>query len=198
MQIGFFVESKGLDFAKLLVESARKTMPDVSVFQLTNGECEAVAEPIRIPGKMPMGIRRLTHYSRLEGDWVFVDSDVLFLKDVRHVFDRKFDVAMADRKGTIWEKSEYAKVMPHNFGVVFSRSPKFWRVALEYLKRLPPDLQEWEGEQLVANRMAEHPGFKFEVLPSSYNFTPGKETDDMSKVHIAHYKGRRKAWILGS
>jgi hypothetical protein len=198
VQIGFFVESKGLDFAKLLIESAKKVMPDVPIFQLTNGECEAVAEPIRIPGSMPMGVRRLTHYSRLEGDWVFVDTDVLFLKDVRHVFDKPFDIALASRKGTLWEGSEYAKKMPHNFGVVFSRSPKFWRIALEYLKRLPPKLQEWEGEQFVTGQMAEHPGFSVEILPSSYNFTPAEKTDDMTHVHVAHYKGPRKSWILES
>ena len=196
MKIGFFCQRES-DFplVEYLVASANKVMPGVPVYHLTNGTCKAFGEAIRISGDMPMGVRRLTHYSRLEGDWVLVDTDVTFRKDVRSVFDRPFDVALASRVGTIWDGSEYAKQMPHNFGVVFSKGPKFWLKALDLLKMLPPRFQEWEGEQRVTCLLADHPDFAVEILPSSYNFTPAEKGDDMSHVHIAHWKGPRKAWI---
>lgn len=198
MQIGFFVQGEEhLPFAEYLIRSVEQTMPDVDVFQLTDGKCPALGKVIRIRGDMPMGVRRIKHYANLEGDWVFVDTDVLFRKDVRHVFEKPFDVALADRKGTLWEHSAYAKEMPYNFGVVFSRAPEFWRELLPLMEKLPPKYQEWEGEQYLTNQMVQHPRsrFRFEILPSSYNFTPATKEQDVSQKHILHLKGKRKAWI---
>ena len=201
MQVGFFCQrATDLPMAKLLVESVKRVMPGVSVYHLTDGKCPSpsFATSLRIEEDMPMGVRRLTHYARQRGDWVFVDTDVVFNKGVEDVFSKPFDIAMADRKGTLWENSDYARVMPHNFGVVFSRNFQFWVQALRYLKTMPANFQEWEGEQLVTNELARTGPFQFEVLPSSYNFTPATKDEDVSDKHVLHYKGNRKAWILGS
>ncbi len=199
MRIGFFVTGEGphLEIAKHLISSAHKVMPDVPIFQLTDTETPILrgAEGIRVGGEMPMGVRRLTHYTRLNGDWLFLDTDVLFKRDVRSVFDKPFDVAVVSREGTYMHGTEYAKAMPYNFGVMFSRSPKFWQVVLKGLQTLPPQMREWEGEQMVTCALAQRPDFKVEVLPSAYNFTPGRREDDVSHVSILHLKGPRKAWI---
>ena len=198
MRLGFFVQGEQhLPLAQSLIASAKKAMPDVEVFQLTDGKCPAVTEAIRIPGEMPMGVRRVKHYANLQGDWLFLDTDILIRKDVRDVFDKPFDVAVASRTGTIWENCDYAAVMPYNFGVVFSRNPKFWQAHLAMLQTLPKKLQEWEGEQLVLCALAKRPRspYKVEVLPSSYNWTPAKKQDDISHAHILHLKGPRKAWL---
>lgn len=196
MRVGFFLESAGFDMAKYLIASVNKVMPGVPVVQLTNGDAKVVdgAQVLRIPGPMPMGVRRITHYTQLEGDWCLVDSDVVFREDVRHVFDKPFDVALASREGTIWAGSEYAKVFPYNFGVVFSRNPKFWQTALRGLKSLPPKMQEWEGEQFVTGQLALRKDFDVHILPCAYNYTPATKDEDLSNVKVLHLKGPRKAW----
>ncbi|HEY6028808.1 MAG TPA: hypothetical protein VIV09_18105 [Pseudolabrys sp.] len=182
--------------AEMLVASISKVMPEVPVFHLTDGHCPTVpgTEVLRIHGAMPMGVRRVSHYIR-PGEWCFVDTDVLFKKDVRPVFDKPFDVALCSRKGTYMEGTEYAKEMPHNFGVVFSRQPEFWREVLMQLKKLPPELQEWEGEQALTGIFAKHPKYKVEILSSAYNFTPKARDEDVSHASILHLKGHRKAWM---
>lgn len=198
MKIGFFATGEGphLDIAKHLVASAQKHMPEVPVVFLTDETTQFPGvEVIRLPGKMPMGVRRLTHYSKLEGEWLFTDTDLLFRKDVRPVFDKPFDVALATREGTVWHGSDYAKTYPYNTGVIFSRNRQFWRMALRGLFALPETMQEWGGEQYVTGALAQRKDFKVEILPSSYNFTPETRDEDVSHAHILHLKGPRKAWI---
>lgn len=198
MKLGFFLQGPDyIPLAEYLVASVRKVMPEVPIAQLTDGLCPALpdVEVIRIPEEMPMGVRRVTHYSRLEGDWCFCGVDVLFRKDVQGVFDKPFDVAMASRDGTYLQNAKYTQHMPYNFDVLFSRCPAFWRFALEIMATMTPEAQEWGAEQLVAGAIAKAGCFDFRVLPSSYNFTPKRETDDVSHVSVLHLKGSRKAWI---
>lgn len=196
MRLGFYAQGKGehLDMAKHLIASSKRFMPDVPIYQLTDGEtpCLEGAEALRIAGDIPMGVRRLMHYDR-EGDWLFVDTDVVIHKDVRHVFERDFDVAMASRVGTYMEGAPYTKANPYNFGVVFSRNPECWRKLVPILKTMEPQWQRWGGEQLLACQLGV--GYKLEVLPCWYNFTPEKQTDSLTAAYIVHYKGPRKAWI---
>lgn len=202
VQLGFYAQGEGphLQIAKYLIESAQKVMPDVPIFQLTDDKTPEIegAKAVRIGGEMPMGVRRLTHYAALGGDWLFVDTDVLFKRDVRDVFDSKaFDVAIAEREGTYMAGTKYAERNPYNFGVVFSRNQDFWRMLLPHLKQMDPAAQEWGGEQLLTCElihMQDSP-FSVRILPSSYNFTPYRETDDVADKHILHLKGPRKSWI---
>jgi hypothetical protein len=198
MNVGFFLQGPHLiPLAETLLWSIRRVMPDVHIAHLTDGECPALpgTETIRIPEKMPMGIRRVTHYTRLEGDWCFCGVDVLFRKDVREVFDRPFDVALASRKGTVWGKSHYAALQPYNFDVLFSRSPDFWKAALKMMKICPEALQDNGAEQLITCLLTESELFNVEILSSGYNFTPKNMTDDLDHASILHLKGQRKAWI---
>lgn len=199
MNIGFFAQGEGpwLTIAKHLIESARYSMPDTPIFHLTDGPTRAMAEPIRIAEDMPMGVRRVTHYSRLEGEWLFLDTDTLIRKDVAHVFDKTFDVAVCSRDGTYMEGTNYARMMPYNFGVVFSRNKAFWEMLLRYLREHPPASQEWGGEQqLTCDLVGQQDSpFSVKVLPSSYNFTPYRQDEDVSSKHILHLKGPRHGWI---
>lgn len=198
MRIGFFVQGEDhLQYARLLLASAHRAMPGTEVLQLTNGSCPEITRAIRIPGEMPMGVRRLKHYANLEGDWLFLDTDILIKKDVGHVFDKPFDIALASRDGTAWAGTEYAKVMPYNFGVVFSRNREFWKQALAALQCAPKQLQEWEGEQRITCEMATHKRSPFgvEILSSDYNYTPKIREENLEGRFILHLKGPRKAWM---
>lgn len=183
--------------AETLLATVRKAMPGLHIAQLTDGKCPAIpdVEVIRIPEEMPMGVRRVTHYTRLEGDWCFCGCDVLFRKDVRAVFDEPFDIALASRKGTYMENSRYAVMQPYNFDILFSRSPKFWESALESMKTMTESFQDNGAEQLVTCALARSDRFDVRIISSAYNFTPKYHTDDFSHAAILHMKGRRKAWI---
>jgi hypothetical protein len=199
VRVGYFAQGEGphLETAQYLIASCRRVMPDVEIHQLTDGETPVPEGVIaqRIPGKVPMGVRRIKHYSQPEGDWLFLDTDVLVMQDVRSVFDEPFDVALASRDGTYMAGTEYARAMPYNFGVVFSRGPEFWKFMLPHLMKMPPEMQQWEGEQLLTCELAKLDLFKTKILPSSYNFTPANRGDDVGHVHLLHLKGPRKKWL---
>lgn len=205
MKVGFFYQdgqnSDGLlDIASNLLDSVSKVMPGVEVHQLTDGESrilDGVDGFHRLRGTFPMGVRRMSHYAELDGDWMFVDTDVVVRRDVRDVFDSAFDVALTDRVGTYMEGTPYANVMPYNFGVIFSRSKAFWATAREYLLMLPPKYQEWEGEQrVIAHMMTLGLGFNVKVLPGlKYNFPPLSGAESLEHASIVHFKGNAKRFI---
>lgn len=199
MKIGFYCQSSGphWDIGLELIKSSKKVMPGVQIYHLTNQDCPEFdgVETIRIPKDGPMGLHRIQHYTKLEGDWLLCDSDVIFLKDVRRVFDDPFDVALATRKGSFLADSEYEQVFPYNFGVVFSRGPEFWLEAEKALKALPVEKQEWEGEQFVTGRLAKSGRYNVKVLPREFNYTPELPTEDVRHVSILHLKYKRKSWL---
>ena len=200
MKIGFFAQDEGehLYIGRNLIRSVRENMPGTEVYQLTDEHTPVLdgAIPVRLKGDMPMAVRRMSHHAMLEGEWLFVDTDCVILKDVSDVFDDPaFDIAVTDRKGSMWEKTAYGMVMPYNMGVTFSRSPAFWAEVRLRLLELPAAYQRWEGDQRVVCDMIRK-GFPAKVLPGKvYNYTPEKRGDPLDHAAIAHFKGPRKHWI---
>ncbi len=199
MRVGFFAQGEGehLYIARHLIRSVKLCMPDVEVCQLTDDKTPVLdgATAIRLGGDMPMAVRRISHHAMLGGEWLFIDTDCVVRKDVRHVFNDDFEVALTDRKGSMWEKTPYGMVMPYNMGVTFSRSPEFWGVVLKHLITLPKEFQRWEGDQRVVCEMV-RAGYPAKVLPGRiYNFTPEEKTDSLEHAAIVHFKGKRKHWI---
>lgn len=199
MRLGFYAEGEGpwLDQAKIMLESARRVMPGIEVYHLTNMDTREVGAPqIRFEGEMPLATKRITMYSALEGSWCLVDTDIIFQRDIRHVEAEPFDVAVVERSPES-ANCDYGRIIPYNLGVVFSRSRKFWKSLIPCLKKLPPKLQEWDGGQFVMSYAITDPKcpFKVKVLPAGYNWTPKTKDEDVSEHHIVHYKGKRKAWM---
>lgn len=206
MNIGFFVQGVGehRDIAQHLVSSTKRVMPGVEVWQLTDGDTpkvKGIDGCVRLAVRMPMAVRRMRLHAMLDGDWLFVDTDVVVQKDVRGVFESPFLVAVTDRVGSIWEHSPDVKDMPYNMGVTFSRSPEFWKDVTQRLLKEPAHLQQWCGDQLVVCRLVKEkheqwgPGAA-KVLPGHvYNFTPDKSGVDASHAALLHFKGPRKHLI---
>ena len=199
MRVGYFAQGDGehLHIAKHLIRSVSNTMPGVEVCQLTDDKTPIMegATAIRMGGDMPMAVRRISLHASLSGEWLFIDTDCVITKDVRHVFEDDFEVAVTDRKGSIWEKSPYGMVMPYNMGVTFSRSPEFWGKVLQYLIKLPAEYQRWEGDQRVVCEMI-RAGYPAKVLPGRiYNLTPEERDSPLDGAAIVHFKGKRKHWI---
>lgn len=206
MKVGFFLQGDNPayhEMAKRTLESVREAMPGVEVHHLTDDytpKIEGLDSTRVFYGDMPMAVRRMMHHAACEGEWLFIDCDCIVRKDVRHVFDEPFDVALTDREGTITNETRYAAVMPHNIGVTFSRSPAFWLTVVKYLQTMAAEQQEWEGDQQVVNAMvkAGGMGFNIKTLPGLlYNYPPRSEDDPRTAdASIVHYKGARKQYLL--
>lgn len=210
MRVGFYHVSEKVtphvELAARLIASVRRTMPGVPVVHLTDDvtlAIQGVDETQRRPytdGLVALGC--LLAYAAVGyGDWLFVDTDVIVQRDVRHVFtDGEFNVAVADRAGTLTPQDEGWKSLaaqPFNKGVVFSRCPAFWRDAADTCRLLKPGRQAWMGDQDAMNRVIEAGKYHVAVLPNSYNYPPKAQDDDVRDKHVLHYKGRlRKAWML--
>lgn len=209
MKIGVFYKyidensTQHAQFAQQMLASVRACMPDVEVWHFTDANTPALKGfdcVNRITEDVPMAVCRMMHNASLHGDWMFIDPDIIVQKDVSHVFEDKFDVALTDRVGTITYEADYAKVMPYNLGVSFSRAPAFWKRVLYHLRTLSPKLQQWEGDQLVICEMIKQrvaSDFNVKILPGlTYNYPPRSADDPRTAdAAIVHYKGPRKAWL---
>jgi lipopolysaccharide biosynthesis glycosyltransferase len=194
VKIGFWLYDYGDGYdltefkslAKLMVASARVVMPGVQIIQLTDQKTEALVDLVHRTELRHYEAQRFWAGSEIEDDLLYVDVDVLFNKDVRDVFEMDFDVAVAERVGPGSKEQKF------NSGVVFSKSPAFWRAcAVETEKKSPRDLM-WAQEAF--NNVVREGGFKVKVLPSEYNFSPRSFVTDKA---IVHYKGKRKEIMLG-
>jgi hypothetical protein len=204
MKIGFYLTYSGnpkpYALADILVRSVRRTMPKVPVFQLTDETSPALSTIdgiIRKP-KQPLPQLRSTLFASCTGDWLFVDTDIVFLSGVEHVFDVPFDIAVADRN---WPHAPVAavlkKMMPYNVGVIFSRSTEFWRDINLLCTLSPAHSDEWFGDQKAICDLIGTDKYKTFVLPGlEYNYPPIDRHDPAKGARIVHCKGDRKEWML--
>lgn len=198
MKVGIYMVGSPPGHAEmgaLAAKVAKHVMPGIEVWHLTDTDTKPIdgCKLSRTERNVPLAVFRMQHH-QVPGEWLFIDSDVLVTKDVSKVFADDFDIALADRvdgdgaKGfKEWEE------MPHNMGVVFSRSPAFWKAVETELKTYDSRQQEWMGDQLAVCRLLSN--WKAKILPGSYNFPPFFP-DQIAP--ITHYKGRRKAWLQGA
>ena len=207
MTLGFFYVYRGAPvhavLADLMIRSVRRTMPDVPIVMLTDEETPAIygVDEVRRLPKMPFDVLRCEHLTRCEGEWLYLDSDCIVQKDVRHVFNETFDVAVADREGCLVdgeEDLEFIKNTPYNLGVVFSRSTEFWKAVLVKLLQMTSERQEWLGIQFAACDVIEEDHFDIGILSGRlFNYAPHMFDEDVSQAGIVHYKGpTRKDWML--
>lgn len=207
MTVGFFNVYLGSPIhtvlADLMIRSVRRTMPDVPIVMLTDEDTPAIygVDEVRRLPKVPFDVLRCDHLMRCEGEWLYLDTDCIVQKDVRHVFGSLFSIAVADREGCLVEGEEdleFIKNTPYNLGVVFSRSTRFWGAVMEKLIQMTPERQEWMGIQFAACEVIGEGSFGTRILPGTiYNYAPHRFSDDVSQAAIVHYKGpTRKEWMM--
>jgi hypothetical protein len=203
---GFFHVARGetphVALAAAMIQSVREAMPTVEIVHLTDMATAPIegADRVRRHAPAPIALGCLEAYAACEGEWLFIDTDVIVQSDVRFIFsDATFDVAVATREGTLRPKevgTKFMAGMPYNKGVVFSRSPDFWAAAAERLRTLSAKRQEWMGDQVAMCHVIAAGGFRVEVLPARYNYPPQRSDEDVTGQAILHYKGSRKPWML--
>jgi hypothetical protein len=199
VKVAFLQVGDDLRLATLMAASAKRL--GYALVQMTDERTPAVAsadEVLRLPwdGERLMTYR-LAHLAALDGPALIVDTDVLFMRDVQHVWDRPFDVALTRRTGPALDPNgvDLAEVMPYNTGVMFSRSQAFWRRCHELCRGFPEEVQRWFGDQ-YAVRFAAADFSVLELPVDPYNYSPATPEEDVAQRYIVHYKGERKAWML--
>lgn len=216
MRIGFYhvatqtpASDIGYECARLMVKSAKRVMPIVPVVHFTDMDSPPVkgVDAVHRKPSEPMALLRMRHHAGVQGEWLFVDTDVIFQRTVRKVFDSEFDIGVTTRNWPhVKAAAGFTERMPYNMGVVFSRCPQFWSEVYLRLKQLTPEQQAWMGDQEVFCDVLAEPWRPYAVKHlqgTRYNFPPmvpddvidwGTLEDDAS---ILHYKGaRRKPMLL--
>lgn len=207
MNVGFFHAGRGDERQArariaVLLQSVRAALPGVPVAHFTDLTTAPVkgADVVLRRNVLPIATARVDAYASVSGEWLFIDSDVIVQVDVRRVFDQVFDVALADRRGTLRPEDAEGKcvtAMPYNSGVIFSRSPAFWQAALVRIAELSVKRQGWMGDQQAMCDVIASGAFDIKVLPSTYNYPPHRHDENVSDKAILHFKGRsRKDWML--
>lgn len=205
MNIGFYLvqgdQGDGYVLADMMLRSVRAAMPGVPVTQFTDLKSPPVYGVDHVMRKpfAPLALLRSAHQMNVEGEWLFLDTDVLVQKDVRDVFQHPFDLALADRSWPHLEPTPaFAEAMPWNIGVVFSRCPQFWRAVHEGLRAAPETAQDFMGDQIVACALLKTGTWALHELPGTrYNYPPAHADDIGRGAAIVHYKGHyRKPWML--
>jgi hypothetical protein len=171
------------------------------VLQMTDQRTPAISGAdavIRLPwdGERLMTYR-LQHLAALAEPALIVDTDVVIMRDVCHVWERAFDVALTRRVGPALDPNgvDLAEVMPYNTGVMFSRCQAFWWRCHALCRDFPEEVQRWYGDQYAVRFAA--PEFDvLELAVDPYNYSPDSPVEDVSQRYVVHYKGARKEWML--
>jgi len=166
-------------------------MPNTEIWHLTDEhgpEVDEVDKTLRVPVEGAFCYRRCYLQSLVEGDTLFIDTDVEVRGDVSEVFDDDFDVAVTT------DMYPGTKGIIYNSGVTFSRSPRFWSELAERLKDY--EFPDWFVSEREFSAYANTCSMKVKVLPGEeYNYVPASHEDSGGK--IIHYRGQRKRWRLG-
>lgn len=207
MNVGFYhasaPNSPTVEMALAMVRSVRQAMPNVAVVQFTHVHSVIILDVDSVSAaavEQPIALAVLEAYASVEGEWLFLDTDVLVQQDVRSVFLRPFDVAVAERAGTLQAHevgSKFMEQMPYNKGAVFSRSQAFWQEATARLRTMPPAQHAWMGDQRAMCQVIASGKYAVEFLPNRFNYAPHRKNEDLSDKAILHFKGPRKPWMLG-
>jgi len=154
-------------------------------------------DDVVIRPSLPLALAFVDARASVDGDWLFLDTDVIVQEDVRHVFYGDFDIAVATREGTMRPHEVGSRFMARNLynaGVVFSRSQGFWLAALQRAE-LMVGRHSWGCDQEAMNQVIKSGPYYAMILENSYNYPPFTADEDVSDKLIVHYKGKRKAWM---
>jgi len=181
-----------------MMASARRVM-DCWVVQHTDLETEVVEgvdEVVRLDRVEPMVIHRYRLNATERGEFLSVDTDELFLEDVRGVFGKEFDVALARNEWSVHPVKVGRQL--YN-GAVFCRNPGFWEAALEDVQKKtwgPGGNWRWKyGDRSLTT--ASRQVRTLDLDARLYNYQPMSAGDDIYGRRILHFKAWRKEFMKG-
>lgn len=192
------------DLARIMVASARRTMPDVRIKMLTNDLTRAIEgadEVLRKPTKGWAWIPWLCDFcAQIEGQVLYMDTDVVIQKDLRPLFKVPGDIILTTRG----PKEIEGRQMPFLFGCVAYRTKEIWFEIRDRVLAMPDkaDLGWWGSQVAVFDMWMEEKNGRGKwqmpvVSCDPHNYTPKNEKDAPADKWVLHYKGKkRKQWML--
>lgn len=202
-QVGFYLtagDPTGYVLASFLIDSVRKHMPGAPVFQFTDDDSPAVIGVDMVQRRKAernLSLSRSAHYAACQGNWLFVDTDVVIQKDVRFVFNEKFDVMVTDRD---WPHlpplpESFMKYNPYCAGVVFSNNSDFWKEVHDECDPHGSSAVGWFNDQRALATIARNGKYNVPVV-SGHDFQYPPLNDEVPDVAIMHYKGPERKQAL--
>jgi hypothetical protein len=192
MKVAYFLDHDDFrDLADISIMSLRMVSPHARVIHIANDTIAPLSgadEVIRCTMNGNFMRRWSAMRDQLEGEYLFIDCDTVFLQDVSHVFDQKFDVALPHIADP---------TVKFDGGVVFSRSPAFWH-ALRTMPSYTAGHDQTPVSEIVTDfnlaSFAYAGHLKF--LPGAvYSYVPRHSSDLCEGAAIVHYRGPRKKWM---
>lgn len=186
--------------AEAMTASVRRHMPDAELIHVVEVGCKKLDCFNSVMHVDPNGDfvdQLLRVMAAIDGDVISLDYDIIVQDDLTHVFDKPFDVAFTKRPEA---DKTVAKTLQasYNMGVIFSRSPEFWKYA-KAIYDVQPDRDGWLRSQSLVSQIALYLSDRFKMieLPGEvYNHSPMTRDEDVSMRKVVHYKGKRKYWML--
>ena len=209
------LDGNGASIADLMLLSAKKALPGVRTFHLTDSVTRGLGDIVvrsSIEAKREsLMVHRLTmielFVKSLGEDALLVDPDVLIVTPPPF---EDCDI------GLTWREPVKGKVygsMPFNTGVMFSsgKAGPFWNKAADISDYLPKSMKAWFGDQMAIallvgldafdrrkNEPIEVAGCRVRFYPcATHNFTPETEPTEVLPAHVVHFKGAAKEWLPG-
>lgn len=179
-----------------MVKSVRKHMPDAELIHVAESGAEKLDgfdSFMVVDHENDYVDQLLKLLCEIDGHVLALDYDIIMQADVSDVFDLDFDACFTSRPNTSRKLGQ-----SYNMGVVFSKSPEFWR-EVRQIYSVQPMRDGWMNSQTLASMISRSLGKKYKVMEipgDIYNFSPSDEFEDVSGKKIVHYKGRRKPWML--
>lgn len=181
-----------------MIRSVRATMPGLQIIQRTDEHSK--------PVKGVDDVKRLAyadddlfcsywikHVLMMGDDPVIIaDADIIYTRDVRHLFARDFSVAL-----TVREDGETLKPVQHYCGgFILSRCWHFWRDVADYIRLCPPPLRQWYAGQVALHHIAPRFPGVMELPAWQFNHAPHMP-GEVSDASVLHFKGpQRKQWMI--
>lgn len=179
------------DLAEMMVNSVTRCMPYAKVIQQTDEKTPQLPFVDEVWRKTRTGDfieHRFGMLSELKEECLSLDYDVIVQADLSHVFNDDWDVCLTDAGG----ESDPTRF---NSGVMFLRPSGngFWREVVEEYQKYKDG---WMGGQVAVAKVVKKTSYRVKRLDrSEYNYTPHKQSEDVSKRLVVHYKGLRKQWM---
>lgn len=206
--VGFLYVGPVSQVAQIMVASVRAAMPRAHIVQMSDYATKKVTGAHEIIRKQwdqkTLMVYRLLHLKEFPaGNSIFLDADVVVQKDLSHLFDDVFDVALTYRDETdpsLRLTPEAYEKMPFNTGVMLSRASgrEFWAEAHRLCLGMREGDQCWFGDQLAVKELAATTTLGVKQYPCAlFNYSPAHWEENLSDKFVIHYKGdNRKIWMV--
>lgn len=135
-------------------------------------------------------------YAEYNEPGIYLDTDMLVMRDLSPLMKLDFDVALTKRSGAIFDPSGFdvTQRMPYNAGFMAVKSKHFFDRLIKEIDQMSLEDQSWYCDQVgIPDAMR---GLNCVELPINlFNRTIKQPDLDVSSAWVLHFKGRGKQFM---